>query len=89
MYKNWDSMDSPGKFKGAPGPNRRSHLTCAFNTETDEQLNSWLNGFEAQLQHMSAVNYNFTIHTLILVYKEVVEERIEQKELGLHKEFWN
>jgi len=69
--------------------NGRSHLTRAFNTETAEQLNSWLNGFEAQLRQMSAVNYDFTVHALMLVYKEVVEERIERKELGLPEGFWN
>jgi hypothetical protein len=29
--------------------NRRFHLTCAFNMETEEQLNAWLKGFEAQV----------------------------------------
>jgi hypothetical protein len=38
---------------------------------------------------MSAVNYDFTVHALMLVYKEVVEERIDRKELGLPEEFWN
>ena len=72
-----------------PDANGRSHLTRAFNTETAEQLNAWLNGFEAQLRQMSAVNYDFTVHALMLVYKEVVEERIDRKELGLPEEFWN
>ena len=62
--------------------------TGAFNTETAEQLNAWLNGFEAQLRQMSAVKYDFTVHALMLVYKEMVKERIERKELGLSEEFW-
>ncbi|KAJ7844289.1 hypothetical protein B0H13DRAFT_1539518, partial [Mycena leptocephala] len=33
--------------------------TRAFNTETTEQLNSWLNGFGSQLRQMSDVNYDF------------------------------
>ncbi|KAJ6477754.1 hypothetical protein C8R45DRAFT_833555 [Mycena sanguinolenta] len=39
--------------------NGSAHQTRAFNTETAEQLNSWLNGFESQLRHMSATNYDF------------------------------
>jgi hypothetical protein len=35
------------------------HQTRAFNTETTEQLNSWLNGFKSQLRQMSDVNYDF------------------------------
>ena len=38
---------------------------------------------------MSAVNYDFTVHALMLVSKEVVEERIEWKELGLPEGFGN
>ncbi|KAJ7810733.1 hypothetical protein B0H13DRAFT_1667304, partial [Mycena leptocephala] len=36
------------------------HQTRAFNTETAEQLNSWLNGFESQLRQMSDMNYDFS-----------------------------
>ncbi|KAJ6626086.1 hypothetical protein B0H10DRAFT_2161625 [Mycena sp. CBHHK59/15] len=35
--------------------------THAFNTETAEQLNLWLNGFESQLRQMSDVNYDLFI----------------------------
>jgi hypothetical protein len=35
------------------------HQTRPFNTETTEQLNSWLNGFESQLRQMSDVNFDF------------------------------
>ncbi|KAJ7697350.1 hypothetical protein B0H17DRAFT_1158477 [Mycena rosella] len=34
----------------------RTHTTRAFNTETAEQLNAWMGGFEAQLRQMSATN---------------------------------
>ncbi|KAJ7873634.1 hypothetical protein B0H14DRAFT_3131234 [Mycena olivaceomarginata] len=44
--------------------NGTKHQTRAFNTETAEQLNSWLNGFESQLRQMSDVNYDFFIHVL-------------------------
>ncbi|KAJ7937837.1 hypothetical protein B0H13DRAFT_1465837, partial [Mycena leptocephala] len=47
--------------------NGRTHTTRAFNTETAEQLNAWLNGYEAQLRQMSAVNYDFAIHVLMLL----------------------
>jgi hypothetical protein len=68
--------------------NGQAHTTWAFNTETAEQLNSWLDGFEAQLTQMSAVNYNFFIHSLMMVYKESVEEKIQKKRRGLPEEFW-
>lgn len=44
-------------------------------------MRSALTQDSAQLRQMSIVNYNFTVHALMLVYtEEAVEERIEQKE---------
>ncbi|KAF7342664.1 hypothetical protein MSAN_02023800 [Mycena sanguinolenta] len=68
--------------------NGTAHQTRAFNTETAEQLNSWLNGFESQLRHMSATNYDFFIHALMMLYAERIEKRVEEKNLGLTEEFW-
>ncbi|KAF8144459.1 hypothetical protein K438DRAFT_1516571, partial [Mycena galopus ATCC 62051] len=65
-----------------------SHQTRAFNTETAEQLNSWLNGFESQLQQMSDVNYNFYVHVPMMVYAEKVERKVVEKKLGLSEDFW-
>ncbi|KAJ7677398.1 hypothetical protein B0H14DRAFT_3101937 [Mycena olivaceomarginata] len=56
--------------------NGTKHQTRAFNTETAEQLNSWLNGFESELRQMSDVNYDFFIH------------QVDSKDLGLSDEFW-
>ncbi|KAJ6450131.1 hypothetical protein C8R47DRAFT_1204725 [Mycena vitilis] len=64
------------------------HQTRAFNTETAEQLNSWLNGFEAQLRQMSDVNYDFFVHVLMMIYAEKVTERVIKKDLGLSDDFW-
>jgi len=64
------------------------HTTRAFNMETAKQLNSWLNGFEAQLRQMSNVNYDFFVHVLLMLYKEMVEERIAKKDRELSDEFW-
>ncbi|KAJ7773618.1 hypothetical protein DFH07DRAFT_866044 [Mycena maculata] len=69
--------------------NGRTHTTRAFNTETAEQLNAWLNGFEAQLRQMSATNYDFCVHVLMLLYKEMVEKRILKKKRTLSDEFWD
>ncbi|KAJ7048808.1 hypothetical protein C8F01DRAFT_1213591 [Mycena amicta] len=69
--------------------NGNSHKTRAFNTETAEQFNSWLSGYEAQLRQMSDVNYDFTIHVLMLLYKEQVEKRNLKHEMELSDEFWN
>ncbi|KAJ7148041.1 hypothetical protein C8R43DRAFT_889261 [Mycena crocata] len=68
--------------------NGRTHTTRAFNTETAEQLNAWLNGYEAQLRQMSDINYEFAVHVLMLMYKELVEKRVAKKEKGLTEEFW-
>ena len=65
------------------------HTTRAFNTETAEQLNSWLDGFEAQLSQMTDVNFDFFIHVLFLLFKELTEERIAKKERELPDEFWD
>ncbi|KAJ6587701.1 hypothetical protein B0H10DRAFT_1961359 [Mycena sp. CBHHK59/15] len=51
--------------------NGLTHTTQAFNTETAEQLNAWLNGFKAQLCQMSDINYKFSVHVLMLLYKEL------------------
>ncbi|KDR77843.1 hypothetical protein GALMADRAFT_65875 [Galerina marginata CBS 339.88] len=64
------------------------HTVRAFNTETAEHLNSWLDGFDSQLRQMSVVNYDFFVHVLMLIYKESVEEKIIKKGLDLTEEFW-
>ncbi|KAJ7669426.1 hypothetical protein DFH06DRAFT_183659 [Mycena polygramma] len=65
--------------------NGRQHTTRAFNTETAEQLNAWLNGYEAQLRQMSDTNYDFCVHVLMLLYKE----KVEKKGQFLTEEFWD
>ncbi|KAK7001807.1 hypothetical protein R3P38DRAFT_3216115 [Favolaschia claudopus] len=68
--------------------NGRTHKTRAFNTETAEQLNSWLTGYEAQLRQMTDINYDFVVHVLMLLYKELVEKRMAKKNEALSAEFW-
>ncbi|KAJ7481328.1 hypothetical protein B0H11DRAFT_2419421 [Mycena galericulata] len=65
------------------------HQTRAFNTETAEQLNSWLNGFESQLRQMTDVNYDFFIHVLMMLYGETVEKRVVSEGKELTEEFWD
>ncbi|KAJ7829366.1 hypothetical protein B0H14DRAFT_3088112 [Mycena olivaceomarginata] len=48
-----------------------------------------LNGYEAQLQQMSDVNYDFSVHVLMMLYKELVDKRAEKKNEGLDEEFWD
>ncbi|KAJ7679922.1 hypothetical protein B0H17DRAFT_1206314 [Mycena rosella] len=64
------------------------HQTRAFNTETAEQLNSWLSGFEPQLRQMSDVNYDFFVHALMMIYAEKVEKHVAEKDLALSDDFW-
>ncbi|KAJ7030807.1 hypothetical protein C8F04DRAFT_1263494 [Mycena alexandri] len=69
--------------------NGRTHTTRAFNTETAEQLNAWISGFESQLQQMSATNYDFCVHVIMMLHKEKVNRRILEKGAGLSDEFWD
>ncbi|KAJ7671731.1 hypothetical protein B0H17DRAFT_1162093 [Mycena rosella] len=64
------------------------HQTRAFNTETAEQLNSWLSGFESKLRQMSDVNYDFFVHALMMIYAEKVEKHVAEKDLALSDDFW-
>ncbi|KAJ7675228.1 hypothetical protein B0H17DRAFT_1240553, partial [Mycena rosella] len=68
--------------------NGEVHQARAFNTETAEQLNSWLGGFEAALQQMSDVNYDFFVHVLMMIYGETMEKHIHTKGMELSDEFW-
>ncbi|KAJ7679827.1 hypothetical protein B0H17DRAFT_1138965 [Mycena rosella] len=63
------------------------HQTRAFNTETAEQLNSWLSGFESKLRQMSDVNYDFFVHALMMIYAEKVEKHVAEKDLALSDDF--
>ncbi|KAJ7920271.1 hypothetical protein B0H13DRAFT_1605506, partial [Mycena leptocephala] len=67
--------------------NGRTNTTRVFNTETAEQLNAWLNGYEAQLRQMSNINYDFSVHVLMLLHKELVDKRVV-KEKDLNDELW-
>ncbi|KAJ7741541.1 hypothetical protein DFH07DRAFT_750955 [Mycena maculata] len=66
-----------------------AHQTRAFNTETAEQLNSWISGYESQLRQMTDVNYDFYIHVLMMIYGEMVEKRVVLKNRELTDEFWD
>ncbi|KAH9932374.1 uncharacterized protein B0H18DRAFT_929208 [Fomitopsis serialis] len=64
------------------------HQIRAFNTETAEQLNSWLDGFEAQLRNMTNINYDIFVHTLFMLYAERVQRRIDSSGDALDDGFW-
>ncbi|KAJ6493912.1 hypothetical protein C8R47DRAFT_1267246 [Mycena vitilis] len=66
-----------------------AHQARAFNTETAEQLNSWISGYESQLRQMTDVNYDFYIHVLMMMYGEMVEKRVVSKHRELSDEFWD
>lgn len=54
-------------------------MSRAFNTETAEQFNSWLNGFEAALRQMTDSNFDLFMHSLMLMYKEAQEAKIQKR----------
>ena len=64
------------------------HVSRSWNTETAEQFNAWLNGFESQMRPMTDVNYDIFVHVLFLVYSEQVQARILKKGHDLSDEFW-
>lgn len=67
----------------------RVHQGRSFNTETAEQFNNWLNGFQNLLRKMTAGNFDIFMHTLLLIYAEAVEETIQEKGYELTEEFWD
>lgn len=62
------------------------HLTRAFNTETSEQLNAWLSGFEAQMRQMTDYNFDFYMHAIMLIYKDTLDVRTAEKGQNLTEE---
>jgi len=56
-----------------------SHPTCAINTEMAEQLNSWLDGFKAQLSQLTDVNFDIFMHVLFLLFAELTERKFAKK----------
>ncbi|KZV97169.1 hypothetical protein EXIGLDRAFT_608346, partial [Exidia glandulosa HHB12029] len=63
-----------------PGPNGTVLRTRAFNMETAEQFNSWLDRYKSLLEQMSATSYSFVVHTLFFLYAKDVTRRISQRE---------
>ncbi|GJE96350.1 hypothetical protein PsYK624_125450 [Phanerochaete sordida] len=66
----------------------RAHQTRAFNTETAEQFNAWLKGYEAPLRNMTDVNFDLFMHSLFLLFAEDIQKRISRKDRALDAEFW-
>ncbi|KAG8929625.1 hypothetical protein FRC01_004014 [Tulasnella sp. 417] len=53
-----------------------THTIRAYNTETAEQLNSWLNGFEAAMRQMTNWNFDFFMHVLMYLYMKSVVAKV-------------
>ena len=66
----------------------RTHQTRAFNTETAEQLNAWLNAYEAPLRNMTDINFDIFMHVLLLLFTEKTQVSIAKRERDLDEEFW-
>ncbi|TEB19736.1 hypothetical protein FA13DRAFT_1758075 [Coprinellus micaceus] len=91
LWCNPAPMDGsqPDLIIGQEDASGRVHATRAFNTETAEQLNSWITRYEAQLRQMTDVSFDFFVHVLLLLYGETIETRIARKERVLSPEFWD
>ena len=63
------------------GPNGEKVTARTFNTETAEQLNSWMDGYEAQMRQMTDRNFGFYVHCILLIYEDFVERRIMKEKV--------
>lgn len=68
------------------GINGTSYSNRAFNTETAEQFNAWLDGFESQLRQMTDFNFGFYMHAVLLLSKEDFEAKIEKNDLWVYED---
>lgn len=57
-----------------------THTIRAYNTETAEQLNSWLSGFEAAMRQMTDWNFDFFMHVLMYLYMKSAVARTDVAE---------
>jgi hypothetical protein len=73
------SETANSEMDGLTNATERPVLTRAFNTETAEQFNSWLDKFEAQMKQMTDVHFDFFLHSLMLIYKERLERKIAKR----------
>lgn len=55
--------------------NGRTLTVRAYNTETAEQLNAWLSGFEVPMRQMTNYNFDFFMHSLMFLYGELCSDR--------------
>ena len=46
-----------------------------FNTQTCEQLNGWLGGFESILKRMTQTNFNWFLHVMLFYYTQQVLDK--------------
>jgi hypothetical protein len=58
----------------------RPHYKRAFNTQTCEQLNAWLGGYEPIISRMTAVNFDWFIHTMLFIHtQKVVLKKVQME----------
>lgn len=87
MDHNLISSQSPDRPVGEK--TYRSHVQLIFNTETEEEFNSWLDGFDSKTKNMTNIVFDFYIHSLVLLYFESVQARIIEREANLSNDFWS
>ncbi|KAF8237746.1 hypothetical protein L208DRAFT_1245489 [Tricholoma matsutake] len=56
-----------------------NYYICAFNTQTCEQLNAWLGGFENILKRMFPGNFDWFLHTMLFYHTRMVIEKQNSK----------
>jgi hypothetical protein len=53
----------------------RSFTVRAYNSETAEQFNAWISSWEGPLRQMTDYNFDFFIHVLFYLYKEICDAK--------------
>jgi hypothetical protein len=90
-YINHSLTDRLCRFRCNPAPQDDSQpdliirdpisgrASRAYNTETAEQLNSWLNGFESQTAQMTDYNFDFFITCVLMLRNEATTRRLKKE----------
>lgn len=68
--------------------NVQQYTTHAFNLETAEQLNAWLNVFESQLRQMSILILTSICISWCYYLRRIQRRRLKKKGLQLCNDFW-
>lgn len=62
------------------GEDGQERKVRAFNTETAEQLNSWLKGYRTAVNRMTDYNHDFFLYCVLFLHSEDIKIRRAERE---------